>query len=350
MATAVSAGPLAGVKVVEFGGIGPLPFCGMLLADMGADIVRIQPPSGDPWPNPVTTRGKICVSLDLKNREVVADCLDLLSDSDVLIEGFRPGVMERLGLGPDVVMRSNPRLMYGRMTGWGQDGPLAKYAGYDIDYIALSRVLAAMRPAPIVLGRLYLVPVLSDFLQAYPDIDSRLTLADRLVNLTEEGVDTALRVGDLPDSALVATRIGTIHRVFAACPADLVKHNCIGVQGLTGPSFWSLAGDAEVPTRYRLIVNSTDAACEAAKAGLGIISVFSHHVVSSFQDRTLVPILPDFKRTTLPLSLARGSGGYLPIKLRAFLDFVTPRLKMRFSVAREDYLVITEKTDLATRV
>ena len=216
--------------------------------------------------------------------------------------------------------------------------------------------------APIVLGRLYLVPVLSDFLQAYPDIDARLTLADRLVNLTEEGVDAALRVGNLPDSALVATRIGTIHRAFAASPAylksrgtpqtaaDLVKHDCIGVQGFTGPSFWSVAGDAEVPTHYRLIVNSTDAACEAAKAGLGIISAFSHHVVSSFQDGTLVPVLPDFKRTTLPLSLVRASGGYLPIKLRAFLDFVTPGLKMRLSAARKEYLAITGKTDLAARV
>jgi DNA-binding transcriptional LysR family regulator len=207
--------------------------------------------------------------------------------------------------------------------------------------------------APIVLGRLYLVPVLSDFLQAHPDIDARLTLADRLVNLTEEGVDVALRVGDLPDSALVATRIGTIHRVFAASPgylksrgrpqspADLVKHGCIGVQGFTGRGFWSLAGDAEVPTRYRLIVNSTDAACEAAKAGLGIISVFSHHVVSFFQDGTLVPVLPNFKRPTLPLSLVRASGGYLPIKLRAFLDFVTPQLKMRLSASREEYLAMT---------
>jgi DNA-binding transcriptional LysR family regulator len=216
--------------------------------------------------------------------------------------------------------------------------------------------------APIVLGRLYLVPVLSDFLQAYPEIDARLTLADRLVNLTEEGVDAALRVGDMPDSALVATRIGTIHRALAASPgylksrgtpqspADLVKHDRIGVQGFTGPGFWSIAGDAEVPTRYRLIVNSTDAACEAAKAGLGIISVFSHHVVSSFQDGNLVPVLPDFERTTLPLSLVRASGGYLPIKLRAFLDFVTPNLKMRLAAARKEYLAITGKTDLAARV
>jgi DNA-binding transcriptional LysR family regulator len=118
--------------------------------------------------------------------------------------------------------------------------------------------------APIVLGRLHLVPVLSDFLQAHPDIDARLTLADRLVNLTEEGIDAALRVGDLPDSSLVATRIGTADRVFASSPAylksrgtpqkpaDLAKHDCVAVQGFTGPSFWSLAGHFEVPDcRFR---------------------------------------------------------------------------------------------------
>ena len=198
--------------------------------------------------------------------------------------------------------------------------------------------------APIVFGRLHLVPVLADFLRAYPDIDVRLTLSNRQVNLTEEGIDAALRVGDLPDSALIATRVGTIYRVFAASPryldsrgipqepADLVGHDCIGVQGFTGSGFWSVASDVEIPVRYRLIVNSTDAACEAAKEGMGIVSVFSHHVVSDFRDGTLVLVLPDLKRETLPLSLVRASGEYLPLKLRAFLDFVTSRLKARLAV------------------
>ena len=198
--------------------------------------------------------------------------------------------------------------------------------------------------APIVFGRLHLVPVLADFLRAYPDIDVRLTLSNRQVNLTEEGIDAALRVGDLPDSALIATRVGTISRVFAASPryldsrgipqepADLVGHDCIGVQGFTGSGFWSVASDVEIPVRYRLIVNSTDAACEAAKEGMGIVSVFSHHVVSDFRDGTLVLVLPDLKRETLPLSLVRASGEYLPLKLRAFLDFVTSRLKARLAV------------------
>ena len=184
--------------------------------------------------------------------------------------------------------------------------------------------------APVVLGRLHLVPVLSDFLRAYPDIDVRLTLSDRLVSLTEEGIDVAFRVGDLADSALVAARIATVHRVFAASPgyleargapqqpADLIEHDCVGVQGFTGPSFWSLDGTAEVLIRHRLIVNSTDAACDAAKAGIGIVSVFSHHAATAFQDGTLVSVLPDFKRQALPLSLVRPSGGYLPLKLRHF--------------------------------
>jgi DNA-binding transcriptional LysR family regulator len=197
--------------------------------------------------------------------------------------------------------------------------------------------------APIVFGRLHLVPVLADFLRAYPDIDVRLALSNRQVNLTEEGIDAALRVGELPDSALKATRVGTIRRVFAAGPgylkargipqkpADLIGHDCIGVQGFTGSGFWSVSDDGEIPVRYRLIVNSTDAACEAAKEGMGIVSVFSHHVASNFQDGTLVSVLPDFRRETLPLSLVRGAGEYLPLKLRAFLDFVTPRLKARLA-------------------
>jgi DNA-binding transcriptional LysR family regulator len=209
------------------------------------------------------------------------------------------------------------------------------------EYIAPKGELSVT--APIVFGRLHLVPLLADFLRAYPDIDVRLTLSNRQVNLTEEGIDAALRVGDLPDSALIATRVGTIRRVFAASPGylkargapqkptDLVGHDCIGVQGFTGSGFWSVADDGEIPVRYRLIVNSTDAACEAAKEGMGIVSVFSHHVASNFQDGTLVSVLPDFKRETLPLSLVRGAGEYLPLKLRAFLDFVTPRLKARLA-------------------
>ncbi len=140
-------GPLAGLRIVEFAGIGPGPFAAMLLADMGADIVRLDRPGGaDPYSRNVVARGRPTVTVDLKDPDDLAGTLALLSRADALIEGFRPGVMERLGLGPDAVLARNPRLVYGRMTGWGQDGPLAKAAGHDITYLAVTGALAAIGP------------------------------------------------------------------------------------------------------------------------------------------------------------------------------------------------------------
>ena len=138
-------GPLAGVRVVEFAAIGPGPFCGMLLADMGAEVLLINRPGGYA-PFPVLSRGKASLVLDLKAEKDVATARAAIGKADVLIEGFRPGVMERMGLGPDDVMETNPRLIYGRMTGWGQDGPLAGTAGHDITYIAVTGALAALGP------------------------------------------------------------------------------------------------------------------------------------------------------------------------------------------------------------
>jgi alpha-methylacyl-CoA racemase len=140
-------GPLQGVKIVELAGIGPGPFAGMLLSDMGADIVRIdraQQVTGDfskPNLEPLY-RGRRSIGVDLKNADGVEAVLRLVENADALIEGFRPGVTERLGLGPDACLARNPRLVYGRMTGWGQDGPLAQAAGHDINYIALAGALA----------------------------------------------------------------------------------------------------------------------------------------------------------------------------------------------------------------
>lgn len=142
-------GPLRGIHVVEFAGLGPGPFCGMMLADAGADVVRIERPRppGDGMSrlvlNPVLDRGKRSIALDLRDeadREVVHRLLDR---ADVLTEGFRPGVMERLGFGPEPVLAANPRLVYGRMTGWGQTGPYAHTAGHDIDYIAVTGAVHA---------------------------------------------------------------------------------------------------------------------------------------------------------------------------------------------------------------
>lgn len=146
-------GPLSGLKVLEFAGIGPGPFCGMLLSDLGGDVVRIdRKGSGRGSPADVTARGRRSVALDLKSPAAVEACLALMERADGLIEGFRPGVMERLGLGPDIALARNPRLVYGRMTGWGQGGPYAKAAGHDINYIAISGALAAIgaedKPVP----------------------------------------------------------------------------------------------------------------------------------------------------------------------------------------------------------
>ena len=141
----VASGPLVGIKVIEFAGIGPGPFCAMLLSDLGAEVLRIDRRGALPSAElDLTTRGRDVIELDLKDEADHALCRDAIAAADVLIEGFRPGVMERLGLGPVEMLAANPRLIYGRMTGWGQDGPLAHRAGHDINYIALTGVLAAM--------------------------------------------------------------------------------------------------------------------------------------------------------------------------------------------------------------
>jgi alpha-methylacyl-CoA racemase len=148
-------GPLVGLKVVEFAGIGPGPFAAMLLADLGADVVRIDRKGAEAGAGAadILGRSKRSVAIDLKMPEGKAAALALIAKADVLIEGFRPGVMERLGLGPDVALASNPKLVYGRMTGWGQTGPLSQTAGHDINYIAIAGALGEMgrageTPAP----------------------------------------------------------------------------------------------------------------------------------------------------------------------------------------------------------
>ena len=138
------AGPLAGVRVLELAGIGPGPFCGMMLADLGADVIRIDRPGGNQSAflgHEVLFRSRRTLAVDLKHPDGVEAVLSLIETADGLIEGFRPGVMERLGLGPDAALARNPKLVYGRMTGWGQDGPYAPTAGHDINYIALAGAL-----------------------------------------------------------------------------------------------------------------------------------------------------------------------------------------------------------------
>jgi alpha-methylacyl-CoA racemase len=137
-------GPLTGVRIIEFAGIGPGPHCAMLLADLGAEVLRIDRAGGNGWPNPVVDRGRSVLTLDIRSEAGRERCASLAARADVLIEGFRPGVMERLGLGPEPLLAANPRLVYARMTGWGQTGPKAKVAGHDINFIALTGALAAI--------------------------------------------------------------------------------------------------------------------------------------------------------------------------------------------------------------
>ncbi|WP_322029270.1 CaiB/BaiF CoA-transferase family protein [Paraburkholderia sp. J76] len=145
-------GPLAGVRIVELGGVGPVPFCCMLLSDLGADVIRIDRPAGydggvsvDPRFN-LLHRGRRSAAFDLKQPEAAAAVLKLVARADALVEGFRPGVAEKLNLGPDACLAANPALVYGRMTGWGQHGPLAQAPGHDLNYISLTGVLHAIGP------------------------------------------------------------------------------------------------------------------------------------------------------------------------------------------------------------
>lgn len=146
------AGPLEGVKVVEMAGVGPAPFCGMLLADLGADLVCIERPGTKRDAHDITSRGKRRVAIDLQESGGSEAAMSLIAGADMLVEGFRPGVMERLGLGPAPCQRANPRLVYGRVTGWGQTGPLSGAAGSDINYIALSGALHAVGGGAMLLA------------------------------------------------------------------------------------------------------------------------------------------------------------------------------------------------------
>src|SRR3712207_1300041 len=146
------AGPLRGIKVVEVAGIGPGPHAATLLADLGADVVRIERPGGAPSAGPrgtdLLTRGRPSVAMDLKHPAALEALLDLVAAADVVLEGMRPGVAERLGFGPEDCLARNPRLVYGRITGWGQDGPLAGTAGHDLNFLAVAGVLHGLGQDP----------------------------------------------------------------------------------------------------------------------------------------------------------------------------------------------------------
>jgi DNA-binding transcriptional LysR family regulator len=200
--------------------------------------------------------------------------------------------------------------------------------------------------APVVFGRLHVVPVLVEFLKAHAQIAVRLSLADRVVHLLEERIDAAVRIGELPDSNLVATRVGAIRQVVCASPAyfaargtpqrpaDLAGHECITFEGIASASAWSFArrGKSEaVALRSRLVVNTAEAAIEAAVAGLGITRVLSYQVEEALRSGSLTLALEAFAPPASPVSLVHAGGRLLPLKLRAFLDFAAPRLRARLA-------------------
>ena len=199
--------------------------------------------------------------------------------------------------------------------------------------------------APVVFGRLHVLPIVVEFLKAHAQIDARLALADRVVNLLEERLDVALRIGELPDSSLVAIRVGAIRQVVCASPAyfaargapqrpgDLARHDCITFEGIASPAAWTFAARKPIVAtlRSRLAVNSAEAAIDAAIAGLGVTRVLSYQVAAALREGTLVPALEGYESAPSPVSLVHAGGRLLPLKLRAFLDFAAPRLRERLA-------------------
>jgi len=198
--------------------------------------------------------------------------------------------------------------------------------------------------APVFLGRLYLQPVLAEFLATFPEVDVQLGLQDRAVDLLDEHVDVALRIGPLADSSLIAVRIGEICQVACASPAylksrgtpkspaDLSAHDCISFPPVQSPRAWRFKRDETeyvVPVRSRLIVSNLESACDAARAGIGITVAFSYHVAQSIEAGELTPLLRDFQPPPLPVSFVYSPNRFMPVKLRAFLDFAVPRLRAR---------------------
>lgn len=206
--------------------------------------------------------------------------------------------------------------------------------------------------APVVFGRLHVVPVVAAFLEQHPEVDVQLRLGDRNVNLIEEHVDVALRIGALPDSNLVATQVGAIRRVVCASPdylhrfgvpqspGDLATHRCISFDGLDAATAWTFVGSAgekwPVPIHSRLTVSTADAAIAAVTLGLGLTRVLSYQVADAFRDGRLVRVLVDDEPPAVPASLIYPGQGRLPMKTRAFIDWAAARLRERVAPPQED--------------
>ncbi|MBI1169956.1 LysR family transcriptional regulator [bacterium] len=202
--------------------------------------------------------------------------------------------------------------------------------------------------APMVFGRLHVLPVVTEFLRAYPDIDFRLSLADRLLHLQDDHVDVAIRIGALPDSSLRVVRLGAVRRVACASPAyiadrgaplepeDLARHACISFTGLGPAERWTFGAsgpDHVVTVRPRLFVSTAEAAIDAAVAGIGVTRVLSYQVAGALAAGELHTVLKPWEPPAIPVSLLYDGQGVMPLKLRAFLDFAGPRLKARLARA-----------------
>lgn len=198
----------------------------------------------------------------------------------------------------------------------------------------------------VALGRLCLQPILAEFLVTFPDVDVRLNLQDRTIDLLEEHIDVALRVGDLADSSLIAVRVGEIHRLVCASPAylksrgtpktpdDLSAHDCISYPPIQSPTTWRFRRDQTeyaVPVRSRFVASNLESACDAARAGLGITVAFSYLVAESIKSKQLLALLQDFQPPPQPVSLVYAPNRFMPAKLRAFLDFAVPRLRAQLT-------------------
>jgi DNA-binding transcriptional LysR family regulator len=205
--------------------------------------------------------------------------------------------------------------------------------------------------ATVALGRLHLQPVVAEFLAAFPEVDVQLSLQDRAVNLLEDHIDVALRIGALADSSLIAVRIGEIRRVVCASPAylkargtpkspdDLAAHNCVSYAPFQSPTLWRFKRDQTeyaVPVRSRLIVSNLESACDGARAGVGVTVAFSYHVAESIKSGELIPLLQDFQPPPQPVSFVYSPNRFMPVKLRAFLDFALPRLRARLGDLPKD--------------
>lgn len=196
--------------------------------------------------------------------------------------------------------------------------------------------------APLVFGRLHVLPIVNQFLGVYPEVDVHLSLADRIVNLLEERIDLAVRIGELPDSSLIATRLGSIHQVTCASPAYLKRHgvpkdpeglrahHCVTFDGVSSADSWQFGegrSKRTIRVHSRLVVSTAEAAIDAAVAGVGITRVLSYQAAEAIAAGSLRPILKGENSLPKPVSFAYRAGRLLPQKLRAFLDFATPRLR-----------------------